>query len=74
MKMRKQKEQPIIPDVVITDMKMPKLTGKEVLQRIKKSWPDIPVLIMTAFGAGFVHGASYLRWAYDGSQAAAPKK
>ena len=31
-------------------------------------------LIMTAFGAGFVHGASYLRWAYDGSQAAAPKK
>lgn len=38
-------------DVVITDMKMPKLTGKEVLQRIKKSWPDIPVLIMTAFGS-----------------------
>ncbi|MBO4657991.1 MAG: ketoacyl-ACP synthase III [Prevotella sp.] len=31
-------------------------------------------IIMTAFGAGFVHGASYLRWAYDGSQAAAPKK
>lgn len=31
-------------------------------------------LIMTAFGAGFVHGASYLRWAYDGSQAAATKK
>lgn len=23
-------------------------------------------IIMTAFGAGFVHGASYLRWAYDG--------
>jgi 3-oxoacyl-[acyl-carrier-protein] synthase-3 len=23
-------------------------------------------LIMTAFGAGFVHGANYLRWAYDG--------
>ncbi|MBP3730509.1 MAG: sigma-54-dependent Fis family transcriptional regulator, partial [Mailhella sp.] len=38
-------------DIVITDMKMPKLTGKEVLQRIKKSWPDIPVLIMTAFGS-----------------------
>lgn len=38
-------------DVVITDMKMPKLTGKEVLQTIKKSWPHIPVLIMTAFGS-----------------------
>ncbi len=38
-------------DVVITDMKMPKLTGKEVLQSVKKSWPHIPVLIMTAFGS-----------------------
>jgi len=25
-------------------------------------------LIMTAFGAGFTHGACYLRWAYDGKQ------
>ncbi len=31
-------------------------------------------IILTAFGAGFVHGASYLRWAYDGAAAAAPKK
>ena len=25
-------------------------------------------MIFTAFGAGFVHGASYYRWAYDGSE------
>ncbi len=25
-------------------------------------------IIFTAFGAGFVHGASYYRWAYDGSK------
>ena len=31
-------------------------------------------LILTAFGAGFVHGASYLKWAYDGFAAAAPAK
>jgi len=31
-------------------------------------------IILTAFGAGFVHGASYLRWAYDGSYAATQKK
>ena len=31
-------------------------------------------IILTAFGAGFVHGASYLRWAYDGSSAATQKK
>ena len=24
-------------------------------------------IILTAFGAGFVHGASYLKWAYDGN-------
>ena len=31
-------------------------------------------LIFTAFGAGFTYGASYLKWAYDGSAAAAPVK
>ena len=30
-------------------------------------------LIMTAFGAGFVHGASYYTWAYDGAEAAVVK-
>ena len=25
-------------------------------------------MIMTAFGAGFVHGASYYKWAYDGAR------
>ena len=38
-------------DVVVTDMKMPRVSGREVLQRVKKEWPYIPVLIMTAFGS-----------------------
>ncbi|MCQ2444289.1 MAG: sigma-54 dependent transcriptional regulator [Mailhella sp.] len=38
-------------DVVITDMKMPKISGKELLQAVKKATPEIPVLIMTAFGS-----------------------
>lgn len=38
-------------DIVITDMKMPRITGREVLERVKKNWPHIPVLIMTAFGS-----------------------
>ena len=38
-------------DVVITDMKMPRVSGGEVLARVKKNWPHIPVLIMTAFGS-----------------------
>ncbi len=38
-------------DVVITDMKMPKFSGAEVLSYVKKNYPEIPVLIMTAFGS-----------------------
>jgi two-component system NtrC family response regulator len=38
-------------DVVITDMKIPKLSGKDVLERIKRDYPQILVLIMTAFGS-----------------------
>ncbi len=38
-------------DVVITDMKMPKLSGKDVLKYVKKNYPRIPVLMMTAFGS-----------------------
>jgi two-component system NtrC family response regulator len=37
-------------DVVITDDKMPGLSGIEVLRRIKKQAPEIPVLVITAFG------------------------
>ncbi|MDE5832301.1 MAG: sigma-54 dependent transcriptional regulator [Desulfovibrio sp.] len=38
-------------DVVVTDMKMPRVSGQDVLKRVKKDWPHIPVLIMTAFGS-----------------------
>ncbi len=38
-------------DVVVTDMKMPKLTGQDVLERVKRDYPHIPVLIMTAYGS-----------------------
>ncbi len=38
-------------DVVITDMKMPGISGKEVLAHMKHHYPYIPVLIMTAFGS-----------------------
>ena len=30
-------------------------------------------IVFTAFGAGFVHGASYYKWAYDGASAVAKK-
>ncbi len=42
-------------DIVITDMKMPKVSGQEILAYVKKNSPHIPVLIMTAYGS--INGA-----------------
>src|SRR6266542_3075883 len=39
------------PDMVITDLKMPGISGFEVLAAVKKRAPQIPVLVITAFGA-----------------------
>ncbi len=36
-------------DLVITDLKMPKMNGIQVLERVKAINPDIPVVIMTAY-------------------------
>ena len=38
------------PDCVLLDMKMPGIDGVEVLKRLKKEWPQIPVIMMTAYG------------------------
>ncbi len=38
-------------DVVLLDVKMPDMDGIEVLRRIKKEWPDIPVIIITGYSA-----------------------
>ena len=37
-------------DLVITDMKMPKMSGLELLEATKALKPDLPVIIMTAYG------------------------
>jgi len=37
-------------DLVLTDMKMPEMSGIELLEKIKERNPDIPVIMMTAHG------------------------
>jgi len=37
-------------DLVVTDMKMPQMDGIELLARIKARDPDLPVIMMTAYG------------------------
>src|SRR4051812_48325639 len=38
------------PDVVITDLKMPKMDGVALLTKLREQDPDLPVLVVTAFG------------------------
>lgn len=38
-----------LPDVVLLDLEMPVMDGKETLKRIRESWPDLPVLLLTMF-------------------------
>lgn len=37
-------------DVVLTDLKMPGEDGLDLLRKIKKMKPDLPVIVLTAFG------------------------
>jgi two-component system response regulator FlrC len=38
------------PDLVITDVQLPEMNGLDLLCRIRQHAPEIPVLVMTAFG------------------------
>ena len=39
------------PDLVITDLRMGEVDGMQVLETVKKTHPDIPVILVTAFGS-----------------------
>ncbi len=52
-------------DLVITDLKMPGIPGMEVLRKIRAGSPDVPVLVITAFGNVETAVAAMKEGAYD---------
>jgi two-component system response regulator (stage 0 sporulation protein F) len=40
----------IKPDGVLLDMKIPGMDGIEILKRLKSKMPEVPVVMMTAYG------------------------
>jgi len=50
-------------DLIMTDIRMPGLTGLDILPRIKKLQPGVPIIVITAFGSEEVHRRAYERGA-----------
>lgn len=39
------------PDIVLTDLKMPDMDGLELVNRMRRAHPRVPVVLMTAYGS-----------------------
>ena len=53
------------PDLIISDIKMPGESGLQFLEKVKGKFPDIPVIIMTAFSDLDSAVDSYSQGAYE---------
>src|SRR4029434_8940397 len=52
-------------DVVLTDLKLPGLQGLDLCERVVANRPDIPVVVLTAFGSMETAMAAIRAGAYD---------
>ncbi|MCH2397986.1 MAG: response regulator, partial [Pirellulales bacterium] len=52
-------------DVLLTDLRMPGMSGTELCERVTANRPDIPVVVMTAFGSLETAVAAIRVGAYD---------
>jgi len=50
-------------DIVITDVRMPGLTGLDILPGIRKLHPEAPIVVITAFGSEEVQRKAFERGA-----------
>lgn len=57
------KEQPV--DLLITDLRMPAMGGIELIREVKKNYPDMPVIVITAYGSSQSAEESIAAGAYD---------
>ncbi|MBC7105538.1 MAG: response regulator, partial [Firmicutes bacterium] len=52
------------PHLVFLDIRMPRLGGLEALDRIKSLWPDVEVVMMTAYGGEGAFTRAYQQGAF----------
>lgn len=53
-----------LPDLVVTDVKLGDMNGLDILEHVKRKSPDIPVIVMTAFGSIEMAVAAMSKGAY----------
>ena len=39
------------PDLIVTDLQMPRMDGLELVRAVREKWPQVPVVLMTAHGS-----------------------
>ncbi|MGA8573557.1 MAG: sigma-54-dependent transcriptional regulator [Desulfobaccales bacterium] len=52
-------------DLVLSDMKMPKMSGIELMEELHRLYPDLPVVIMTAYGTVELAVTAMKKGAFD---------
>lgn len=40
-------------DLLLTDVKMPGMSGFDLLKQVKENWPDMAVIVMTGYGDAY---------------------
>ena len=53
------------PNLIISDIRMPKMSGIDMLEKLKREYPKIPVIIMTAFSDLETTVSSLKKGAYE---------
>ena len=45
----KEGENPLLLDVIISDIRMPKVNGVEAMNYFQQQWPSVPLIVLTGF-------------------------